>query len=142
MCWFVKFEKKIPILFVFCLVFDTLYITMKLMGQIEGVIRAKRYSRNTEKVYTLWIKQFLRFHRRANRSGLDSGWVHPREIDAEGVEDYLTHLAVKQGVAPATQNQALNAIVFLYKHVLKIELGDFNAVRAKRRKRVPVVLFR
>jgi integron integrase len=109
---------------------------MKLLELVRKTIRAKHYSRETEKTYLHWIERFVRFH-----AG-DGTWRHPKDLDASDVGSFLTDLAVRHGVSAATQNQALNAIVFLYRHVLKIDLGDFDAVRAKRPKRVPVVLSR
>ena len=102
---------------------------MKLMEKFTAVMRRKHYALRTEKTYRHWIRAFLRFHRNAR------GWRHPSEMGAAEIESFLTHLAV-------TQNQALNAIVFLYKHVLGAEPGDFNAVRAKTPRRLPTVLSR
>ena len=87
----------------------------------------------TEETYWGWIKRFILYH----------GKRHPREMGAEEVRDYLTHLAVERHVSAATQNQALNALVFLYRRVLDQELGDIaEAVRARRPRKIPVVLAR
>ncbi len=107
---------------------------MKLLDQLRQRIRARHYSRQTEKSYVDWTKRFLHYH------AASGGWRHPRDLGASDVEAFLTHLAVERRVAASTQNQALNAIVFLYRHVLQIDLGRFEAVRAKRRRRLPVVL--
>ncbi len=89
-----------------------------------------------EKTYRHWIVAFLRFH----RNGKD--WRHPSDMGAAEIESFLSHLAVNRRVAAATQNQALNAVVFLYKQVLGVEPGEFDAVRAKRPRRLPTVLSR
>ncbi len=69
-------------------------------------------------------------------------WKHPQALGTSDVEAFLTDLAVRRGVASSTQNQALNAIIFLYRHVLKHEIGKISAARAKRGRRMPVVLTR
>jgi len=102
----------------------------RLLDQVRNVIRLKHYSIRTEKSYTSWIKQYIRFH----------NLKHPRELNAGHIEAFLTHLAVKRMVSSSTQNQALNALVFLYKHVLNIKLDEFeNIVRAKCPEKIPVV---
>jgi integron integrase len=94
-------------------------------------LRVKHYSSRTEEAYTYWIRRFIR----AN------GMRHPRELDGVVVEHFLTRLATVDGVAPSTQGQALAALLFLYKEVLGIELPWMEGVvRAKPRRRVPVVL--
>ncbi|MFM6732692.1 MAG: site-specific integrase, partial [Microcystis panniformis] len=81
--------------------------------------------------YLDWIKRYLLFHQEK----------HPREMGKEEIKSFLSHLAVDKNVAAATQNQALNAILFLYREVLKIELENIGAyLRAKRSKRLPTVL--
>jgi len=102
----------------------------RLLDQVRDVIRVKHYSIRTEEAYVQWIKRFIFFH----------GKRHPREMGPREIEAFLTDLAVRAKVAASTQNQALNALVFLYKEVLHIELGEFSAVRAKRPERLPVVL--
>ena len=101
---------------------------MKLLDQVRHVIRKKHYSIRTEQAYTDWIKRFILFH----------GKKHPKDMGEQEISQYISYLAVKKNVAASTQNQALNAIVFLYKHykqVLKRELGDFGSMeRAKRPK--------
>lgn len=77
----------------------------------------------------------MRFHH--DRSGES---IHPNDMGEPDVEAFLTHLAVNRRVAESTQNQALGAILFLYRHVLEKELGSLDAVRAKRPKRLPTVL--
>jgi integron integrase len=107
-----------------------------LHQQFVAVVRRRHLARRTEKAYWMWIMAFLRFHR-----GSD-GWRHPRSMGAAEVEAFLSHLAVERNVAAATQNQALNAIVFLYKQVLEIDPGSFHAVRARPSRRLPTVLSR
>jgi len=108
---------------------------MKLLEQVHQVCRTKHYSPRTEASYTHWIVRFLRFHHDAVGT-----WTHPREMSAEHIESFLTHLAVVRRVAASTQNQALNAIVFLFRDVLEVQIGEFDAVRAKRPVRLPTVL--
>ena len=102
----------------------------KLLDQVRDAIRTKHYSMKTEEAYVHWIKRFILFHNKR----------HPKEMGEKEINQFLTHLAAKEKVSASTQNQALCAIVFLYKHVLKIELGNFgNIVWAKKREREPVV---
>ncbi|UEX76289.1 phage integrase N-terminal SAM-like domain-containing protein [Spiribacter halobius] len=103
----------------------------RLMERVRRTLRTKRYSRRTEKSYCYWIRYFIRFH----------GLQHPAAMDAREVRSFLEHLAVERHVAAATQNQALNAIVFLYRRVLEQPIGNIGAVtRARRTRRLPVVL--
>jgi site-specific recombinase XerD len=94
--------------------------------------RNRHFARKTAKAYRAWIRDYLLFHRR--RMGR---FVHPRDVRGSDVEAFLTYLAVERRVAAATQNQALNAVVFLYKQVLEMDLDDFQATRAKRSRNVP-----
>ena len=107
----------------------------KLLDEVRDYLRLHHYSIHTEKTYIAWIKKYIQFHKMACRADLADG---ERKIEA-----YLTHLAVERNVSPATQNQAMNALVFLYKKVLKVPLDDeINAVRAKKKINTPVVLTR
>jgi integron integrase len=108
---------------------------MKLRERIGAVCRVKHYSSRTAAAYTQWAERFLRAVK-----ARDGRWRAPEELGAEDVEWFLTGLATKRRVAAATQNQALNALVFLYGEVLRIELGTFDAVRARRPRRLPSVL--
>jgi len=102
----------------------------KLLDQVRDVIRTRHYSYKTEKSYVRWILQFILFHHKR----------HPRDMGEPEIAAFLTHLAAKLNVAASTQNQALNAIVFLYKHVLHKELSTFQNIQwAKRPQRLPVV---
>ena len=105
----------------------------KLLDQARDRLRVKHYSIRTETQYLHWIKRFILFH----------GKRHPREMEAVEVEAFLTHLAVEGRVAAATQNQALSALLFLYREVLNIDLPWLDkVVRAKQPQRLPVVLTR
>jgi integron integrase len=103
----------------------------KLLDQVRDVIRLKHYSYHTEKQYLRWIKRYILFHNKQ----------HPKYLGRTHIEAYLTHLAVEGKVAASTQNQALNALLFLYNTVLEHSLDEpINAVRTKRPKRLPTVL--
>src|SRR5947208_402068 len=105
----------------------------KLLDRVRDAIRFKHYSLRTEKAYTDWIKRFILFHNKR----------HPSDMAEAEVTEFLTYLARKQNVAASTQNQALSALLFLYKEVLKQEIGWIEGVeRAKRPVRLPVVLTR
>jgi len=105
----------------------------KLLDQVRNMLRTKRYKQKTEKAYIYWIRRFILFHNKR----------HPKEMGEKEINEFLTHLAVKEKVSASTQNQALCAIVFLYREVLKIELGDFgDVVWAKKPKKLPVVFTR
>jgi len=105
--------------------------TPKLLDQVRTVCRRKGYSYRTEKTYIGWITRYIRFH----------GTRHPESFNETHVRAYLSYLATKRRVAAATQNQALNALLFLHRSVLGAE-WDFvdGFVRAKKPKRLPVVL--
>ena len=105
----------------------------KLLDQVRDVIRRKHYSIRTEQCYVDWIRRFILFH----------GKRHPAQMAELEVTAFLTHLARDGGVGASTQNQALSALLFLYKEVLKQELGWLeNVERAKKPSRVPVVVTR
>jgi integron integrase len=106
-----------------------------LLEDVRRVLRLQHYSIHTERSYVEWIRRFARFHRMRSRADL-----FPAEPK---IEAFLTHLALQGKVAAATQNQAMNALVFLYKRVLKQTLEDrINAVRAEKKVNVPVVMTR
>jgi integron integrase len=103
----------------------------RLLDAVRNRIRVRHYSRRTERAYVGWIRRFILFHDKR----------HPREMGGPEVEAFLTHLAVVGDVAAGTQNQALSALLFLYRAVLEIELPWLDSVtRAKRPQRLPVVL--
>jgi integron integrase len=94
-------------------------------------MRTRHFAYRTEQAYLYWIRRYVNFHRRK----------HPREMGSAEVEAFLTHLAVDEHVSASTQNQALQALLFLYRQVLEIELPWLeNVTRARRPKRLPVVL--
>src|SRR5207253_4714628 len=102
----------------------------KLLDQVSDVARLRHLSFRTEETYRNWIKRFILFHRKR----------HPRELDAEAVRVFLTHLAVNEQVAASTQNQAFNALLFLYRQVLKMEPPNIEGVeRARISRNRPVV---
>ena len=103
----------------------------RLREQFRNVIRVNHYSIRTEKSYWYWVRFLLRYHRMR----------HPLDMGPTEVNEFLTWLAVSRHVAAATQNQALNALVFLYAKVLDRPLGDIgDTIRAKRPARMPTVL--
>jgi len=107
--------------------------TPRLLDQVRAAIRVRHYSRRTEDTYVHWIRRFILFH--AKR--------HPQEMGEREVTAFLTYLAVDKNVAASTQNQALAAILFLYQKVLEMKLDWLeDVVRARRPKRLPVVLSR
>jgi integron integrase len=105
---------------------------MKLLDRIRHAARAKHFSYRTEQCYVYWAERFIRFH----------GIRHPDTMGEPEVEAFLTDLAVNGRVSASTQNQALGALLFLYRNVLGRELGRLDAVRAQRPVRVPTVLSR
>jgi len=103
----------------------------KLLEQVQNLLRTRHYSYRTEQTYLHWIKQYILFHQKK----------HPAEMGGPEVTAYLTHLAVSRQVAASTQNQALAAILFLYRNVLGQDLPWLeNVTWAKRPTRLPVVL--
>jgi integron integrase len=114
---------------------STLKKDRKLLDEVRDVIRLYHYSIHTERTYCGWIKRYIQYHNMTSREELINGEAK--------IEAFLTHLAVDKAVSPSTQNQAMNALVFLYKHVLKKSLdGNINAVRARKKVNIPVVMAR
>ena len=106
---------------------------LRLLDREREAVRTRHYSRRTEKAYVHWIKRYIFFH----------GKRHPAEMGAAEVTAFRTALAVSRKVAASTQNQALSALLFLYREVLGVELPWLDdVVRAKRPLRLPVVLTR
>jgi len=104
---------------------------LKLLDQVKQAIRVRHYSYRTEQSYVMWVKQYIRFH----------NIQHPQNLDESDVSKFLTHLAINRRVAPSTQNQALNALVFLYRYVLESPLQEIKQVkRASGKQKLPVVL--
>ena len=105
----------------------------RLLDQVRDIIRIKHYSIRTEQAYLQWIRRYILFH----------GKRHPSELGSEHLSTFLSHLAMRGNVAASTQNQALNAILFVYREVLKQKLPWVEGVqRAKRPQLLPVVLSR
>ncbi len=105
--------------------------TKKLLDQLRDAIRLKHYSYSTEKSYVHWAKRYILFHNKR----------HPAEMGAAEIEAFLTHLAKDEKVSSSTQNQALNALLFLYRNVLQMDLPvPLHALRAKRSAHLPTVL--
>ena len=105
----------------------------KLLDQVRQAIRTRHYSPRTEESYVHWIKRLIFFHNKR----------HPAEMGEKEIAQFLSSLASEQHVSASTQNQALNAILFLYRHVLRKDIGYVDGVvRANRPKRLPTVLTR
>ena len=103
----------------------------KLLEQVSDIIRAKHYSHRTEQTYIEWIRQYIIFHKKR----------HPNEMGHEEIQAFISHLATVRTLSASSQNQALSAIIFLYRHVLKKEI-DFpsDITRAQKSKTLPLVL--
>lgn len=104
----------------------------RLLDELRDLLRMRRYSPRTVTAYASWVRRYVRFH----------GLRHPRELDAGAVRDFLSHLSkTRGGVAASTQNQALAALLFLYREVLAIPMGPPQGIHpAKRSQHVPTVL--
>ena len=103
------------------------------MDRVRRAVRVRHYSRRTEEAYTTWIRRYIVFH----------GKRHPSELGADDIARFLSHLATDRHVSASTQNQALSAVLFLYRVVLGITIGPVDAVvRASVRPHLPVVLTR
>jgi integron integrase len=103
----------------------------KILDQVSDAIRLKHYSYRTEQTYKEWIRRYILFHKKR----------HPIEMGAPEIQSFLSHLATEKNVAASTQNQALSAILFLYKHVLlkPVEIPT-DLIRAEKSKTLPTVL--
>ncbi|MBF0377812.1 MAG: phage integrase N-terminal SAM-like domain-containing protein [Desulfamplus sp.] len=105
----------------------------KIMDEIHDVMRIHHYSIHTERSYCDWIKRYIHFHKMKSQDDLNGGEAK--------IEQFLTYLAIDGQVSPSTQNQAMNALVFLYKKVLKHPFDQkIDAIRAKEIKHIPVVM--
>ena len=105
----------------------------KLLDQLAEAIRIRNYSYRTEQAYALWVKQYIRFH----------AMKHPKDMGEKEVGNFLSFLSLEKQVAPNTQNQALNALKFLYANVLHTPLEDVKGVvRSKKQQKLPIVLTR
>jgi len=111
----------------------TLGTVSALIDQLQRALRARHYSRRTEQAYCLWVRRYIRYH----------GLRHPADMAEPEINAFVTHLAVAEHVSASTQTQALSAILFLYRRVLRREVGDLEElVRARGQTRLPVVLSR
>ena len=105
----------------------------KLLDEVRDLIRVRHYSIRTEEAYVRWIKEYICFHNKR----------HPAEMGEPEVSDFLSYLAVKRKVAASTQTQALGALLFLYRNVLKQPFDWLNDIeRAKKSSRLPIVFSR
>lgn len=105
----------------------------RLMDRMSEVLRTRHYSPRTEQAYILWARRYIRFHKLR----------HPAEMGEAEINDFLSHLAVHEKVSASTQNQALAAILFLYRNVLGVDIGDLGeVVRARKSHHVPIVMTR
>ncbi len=104
----------------------------RLLDQYRDALRIKHYSPRTEGTYVQWVRNYILFHNKR----------HPKEMGIPEIGQYLTHLATNQQVAASTQNQAFSAILFLYRHILNIQLDELQLaeLRPQRAKTVPIVL--
>lgn len=107
-----------------------MYEKPKLLDRVRNSLKQRNYSYRTEQTYVGWIKRFILFHNKR----------HPKDMGAKEIEEYLTYLAVEKKVAPATQNQALNSILYLYKYIFKRDVGEIQVLRPRGSKHLPTVL--
>ena len=104
----------------------------KLLDQVRDALRLKHYSYRTEQTYVDWITRFSLCHHKR----------HPADLGSPEVQAFLTHRAVEKNVAASTQTQALSALLFLYREVLRQDLDHIDALRANKPRRLPTVLAR
>jgi integron integrase len=104
----------------------------KLLEQYQDAIRTKQYSPRTGETYIQWVREYILYHKKR----------HPKEMGPAEINQFITHLAAERNVAPSTQNQAISAILFLYRHVLHIPLEEklLAGFRPQRAKNIPTVL--
>ena len=102
---------------------------IRFMDQFREFLRSRRLAYKTEQTYCMWVKRFIRFH----------NYKHPKELTDTDIVAFLSHLVLKENVAVNTQKTALNAIVFLYKRFLGVEIGDLNYSGSKKERKIPTV---
>lgn len=108
----------------------------KLLDQVREAIRLKHYSYRTEQAYLDWIRRYILFHKEKNGC-----FRHPKDMGSDEIQAFLSHLAIERHVSASTQNQALSALLFLYRHVLQVEIEiPAEILRAEKTKTLPVVL--
>ncbi|MBI3164239.1 MAG: integron integrase [Anaerolineales bacterium] len=112
----------------------------KLLQQYSEQLRLKQYSPRTEETYLGWVREYIRYHNPEIDRGKTA--LHPRDMDIGHINLFLTHLVVERKVSDSTQTQALSAILFLYRHVLKTPLDEtaLSLLRPQKNKRIPTVL--
>jgi site-specific recombinase XerD len=112
---------------------STLQHGPKLLELFREAMRVRHYSKRTEDTYCAWVKRYVHFH----------NMRHPKEMGEPEMNAFLTHLAVAEKVSASTQNQALSALLFLYRNVISKEVGDLgHVIRARKPIHLPVVLTR
>ena len=105
----------------------------KLLDQMRDALRARHYSPRTEETYVSWVARFIRFHKMR----------HPKDMGEAEINEFLTYLAVDKKVSSSTQTQALSAVLFLYRYVFGLDMGDLgDIVRARKPHHIPVVMTR
>src|SRR5512142_2924413 len=104
----------------------------KLLDQARDILRTKHYSYRTEETYIDWMRRYILYHHKR----------HPSEMGSDEIQAFITHLATHRDTAASTQNQALSAILFLYREVLHKDIGQVQLSSAKRPARLPTVLTR
>jgi integrase len=102
----------------------------KFLDQVRDLLRLKHYSIRTEESYISWIRKYILFHNKR----------HPKDMGSKEIEAFLSHLATKLKVSSSTQNQAFNALLFLYREFLKKDIGAIDAIRAKRKRYLLTVM--
>ena len=102
----------------------------KLLDQVRNSLSQRNYANSTDNTYISWIKRFIHYHNKR----------HPEEMGEKEIGEFLTYLAIERKISPSTQNQALNAIIYLYKYILKIDLGEIKTLRPRGYKHLPTVL--
>ena len=108
-------------------------LVVELVGQMENALKVRHYSKRTLQAYSNWIIRFVRYH----------DFRHPVDLAEVEINEFLSDLAIKKSIGSSGQNQALAAILFLYRHVLGREVGEIGElIRARKSKRVPVVMSR
>lgn len=124
-------QKQIITVFIYsCFVFGKMMNSSPFLESVRTEIRTRRYSLKTEKVYLNWIRGFILFNDKQ----------HPKDMGNHEIERFLNHLAVNREVSAATQNQALCAIIFLYRHIIDRDISDLRFSFTKRERTMPTVL--
>lgn len=126
---YISLSHYLPCLQIFI---DDNAMSSPFLDEVRSVIRRRGYALTTEKTYLSWIKQYILFHKMLRQDDMIPGELK--------VEQYLTYLAMERNISPSTQNQAFNALVFLYRHVLKAQLEGVDSIRSNKNQKVPVVL--